>query len=194
MNSKPLPANHGAPIRIIVPGVAGARSVKWLDSIIVQSTESSNHYQKRDYKILPSDATDKETAAKYWDTTPALQDMPINSVISSPLSGDTVKADHEGTIIVQGYAVPQGPGGPVVKVEVSLDEGKTWRDAELDGERGKWTWALWQVRVPTLRGEKYHILSRATDKAGNFQRGVSPWNLRGVAYNGYGESSDVDVI
>lgn len=44
MNSKPLPANHGAPVRVTCPGIAGARSGKWLESITVQPTESQNHY------------------------------------------------------------------------------------------------------------------------------------------------------
>jgi len=194
MNSEPLSANHGAPVRVIAPGIAGARSVKWLDSITVQSFESENHYQKRDYKILPPDAIDKATAAKYWDATPALQDMPINSVIGSPQSGDTVRVKSDGMIAIQGYALPQGSKGPVVRVEISVDGGRSWKDAELSGERSKWSWALWEIQIPMKRGKGYHILSRATDKAGNRQRGDTPWNLRGVGYNGYGESRDVEVV
>ena len=67
MNGKPLTAKHGFPVRVIVPGVSGCRSVKWLDRITVQSQESTNLYQRYDYKILPPEATDKEMAKKYWD-------------------------------------------------------------------------------------------------------------------------------
>jgi sulfite oxidase len=65
-------------------GISGARSVKFLESITVQASETENHYQKRDCKILPPEATNKEEAEKFWDKFPALQDMPINSVIRVP--------------------------------------------------------------------------------------------------------------
>ena len=52
MNGKLLPARHGFPVRTIVPGVLGARSVKWLDSITVSDEESPNFYQRHDYKVL----------------------------------------------------------------------------------------------------------------------------------------------
>lgn len=106
MNNQPLPVNHGFPVRIIVPGVSGCRSVKWLDRITIQSEESKNLYQRYDYKRLPPEATDKETAKKFWDTTPALQDMPVNSVIAGPRCGETIKLSPSGTVEVKGYALP----------------------------------------------------------------------------------------
>jgi sulfite oxidase len=194
MNSKPLEVNHGAPVRIIAPGIAGARSVKWLECITVQAGESGNYYQQRDYKTLPPEATCAKEAERFWDATPAIQEMPINSVIGIPQSGETVRADADETIKVRGYALPQGSGGPVVKVEVSMDEGRSWKEAELSGERSKWSWTLWETRLHVARGKKQRILSRATDKAGNMQRGDSQWNLRGIAYHGYGEARDIGVL
>lgn len=200
MNGNTLPVNHGYPVRVIVPGIAGARSVKWLDRITVQSEESRNFYQQRDYKILPPEATDKEAAMKYWDITPAIQDMPINSVIASPQTGELVPLpvlSVAGTIEVRGYALPQGDRGPVVKVEVSVDDGKTWMEADLlDGAdgKGKWCWVRWKASVKVERGPNRMIQSRATDKGGNVQESCPQWNLRGVGYNGYGQSKDVVVI
>lgn len=194
MNSEPLPAHHGAPVRIIAPGIAGARSVKWLSRITVQSSESENFYQKRDYKVLPPEATDKKAAEDFWDRTPAIQDMPVNSVIATPRNGDTLRVDEARTIEIRGYALPQGADGPVVKVEVSVDDCKTWKEAELIADDGgKWCWALWKIRIKMPVGDKQCIFSRATDKAGNIQVGHPAWNLRGVAYNGYGESRDLKV-
>ena len=106
MNSKPLPANHRAPVRIIAPGIAGARSVKCFQRIALQSTESDNFYQRRDYRILPPEATDKEKVKNYLDVTLALQDMLINSVTGSPWNGDALKLGVDGMIEFCGYALP----------------------------------------------------------------------------------------
>ena len=197
MNGRPLTPEHGYPVRVVVPGVSGCRSVKWLDSITVQPMESVNLYQRYDYKVLPPEATDKEAAAKYWDVTPALQDIPINSVVAEPQAGSIVNLSQNGTIVAKGYALPRGSDGPVVKVEVSTDDGKTWVEAEiLDSAqtRSKWSWALWMVHIQCSRGYKKRILSRATDAGGNIQNDpAGKWNLRGIAYDGYGESRDLTV-
>lgn len=58
MNGKPLPINHGYPVRILVPCVSGCRSVKWVDQITVQCEESTNLYQRKNYKRLPPEAID----------------------------------------------------------------------------------------------------------------------------------------
>ena len=197
MNGAPLTPEHGFPARIIVPGVAGARSVKWLDRITVQAEESPNFYQQHDYKILPPEAVDKESAAKYWGVTPPLMDMPINSVIASPQHGDELKLEEDGMAVIKGYALPQADQGPVVRVEVSIDGGREWEDAKLREESeggGKWCWVLWRVRLKLERGKVYNILCRATDKGGNEQTKNPQWNLRGVGYNGYGESRDVKIL
>ena len=197
MNGKRLPVKHGYPVRVVTPGIAGARAVKWLDRITVQPEESNNFYQQRDYKILPPEATDKEAAEQYWNVTPAIQDMPVNSVIAVPQSGETVELSSRGTTRVEGYALPQGDQGPVVKVEVSVDDGTTWRDAEILDHvepSGKWCWVLWKADVGLEKGDKRRVLSRATDKGGNTQPAVPQWNLRGVGYNGYGESRDLRIL
>ena len=124
---------------------------------------------------------------------PAGANMPINSVIGSPQNGDTIKLGADGMIEIRGYALPQGADGPVIKVEVSVDEGETWKEAELIGERGKWSWVLWRVHMKVKSGDKQRIFSRATDKVGNVQCANPEWNLRGVAYNGYGESRNLTV-
>lgn len=194
MNDKPLPINHGYPVRIIAPGIAGARSVKWLDRITVQDSESKNFYQQRDYKILPPEATNRKEAEKYWARTAAIQDMPVNSVIGIPESDSKVTLDAAGTVLVRGYALPKGDQGPVVQVEVSADGGKTWVPAQLQADRSKWCWVLWQARLRMPRGPAGRILSRATDAGGNVQEAHPQWNLRGVGYNGYGESRNLHIV
>jgi sulfite oxidase len=201
MNGQPLTPNHGFPVRVVTPGIAGARSVKWLDRITVQLTESSNFYQQHDYKILPEEVDTVETAKNWWQKVPAIQDMPVNSVIAVPASESKVQRDKDGLVEVKGYALPSGQDGPVVKVEVSGDNGETWVGAELieagspeEGVSLKWSWTLWQAKVKMTPGSGKKVWSRAVDKGGNVQESFPRWNLRGVAYNGYGEAKDLEVI
>ena len=197
MNGKPLPVHHGFPVRMIVPGVSGCRSVKWLNRITVQLEESKNYYQRYDYKRLPPEATDVEEAKKYWDKTPALQDMSINSVIAKPKTGDVVRLSQSGTVQVKGYAIPYSNHGPVTQVEVSADDGKTWKDATIivgGSQEDKWCWALWNTEISLERSQGQRLLSRATDAGGNVQNAHPVWNLRGLGYDGYGEARDLTVL
>jgi sulfite oxidase len=209
MNGHPLTPEHGAPIRALFPGILGARSVKWLNKVTVQLPESDNHYMQRDYKILPPDATDCLKAETYWDATPAMMDMPVNSIIGLPAAGSRVVLDADGCVDVRGYALPAGMDGPVVRVQVSGDGGESWVDAKLnfggvDGARGietvesrrkvRWAWCLWNAKVKVKKGVGRKIVSKAADSGGNVQPKECQWNLRGVAYNAWAEVEDLEVV
>jgi sulfite oxidase len=210
MNGAPLTVNHGFPLRIVIPGIAGARWVKWLDTVTVQEHESTNFYMQRDYKILPPEVETRKQADDYWHKVKPMQGLPVNSAICRPESGDRVLAGRE--LEVAGYAMPQGDDGPVVQVEVSTDEGKTWEDATIlfpsvkelakpeAADKYKWCWAIWQYKMPAdktkLIDKATKIWSRATDAGGNMQtvEDNRRWNLRGVGYNGFGEVTGLKVL
>ncbi|OAX77940.1 hypothetical protein ACJ72_07756 [Emergomyces africanus] len=201
MNGKPLQPAYGYPVRVVVPGVAGARWVKWLDTISVGPNESPNFYQQHDYKILPPEVTSWKIAEDYWPKFPSMQCMPVNSVVAVPNDGETVTLPASGKLEVKGFAVPAGAQGPVTRVEVSADGGETWVDAELDDggdsfnkTKSKWSWVLWRAELQVEKGSNKTIYSRATDAGGNTQQEMSLWNLRGVGYNGYGASWNVCVV
>ncbi|GAA5980485.1 hypothetical protein JCM10908_001667 [Rhodotorula pacifica] len=120
MNHAMLEPAHGFPLRLVVPGVIGARSVKWLERIIIRDHESDNFYQARDYKVLPPEAT-PETKAEFLKQTPAMQEFPLNSVICSPADGETIEisSGDKASIPVKGYAV--GSNGTRIKsIEIAL--------------------------------------------------------------------------
>lgn len=205
MNGAPLSAEHGAPVRALVPGVAGARSVKWLNGVTVQKADCSNFYMTHDYKILPPEADTVERAKSWWGRVEPMMGMPINSVVGVPKSGSTVVLDSDGKVEVRGYAVPAGADGPVRKVEVSGDDGRNWVDAELDfGEhdvaseegrkKAKWSWCLWRARVRVDKGEGRKVVCRAFDWGANAQTEHGVWNLRGVGYNAWGLAKDLRVV
>ena len=123
-----------------------------------------------------------EQAEEYWSRVPPLLANPLNSVISST----NVAHQH---LHVKGYAV-SGPAGQVKKVSVSIDDGKSWWPAKITYQEGHWSWTLWEATVPLPGGERDHhgtVYSRAEDENGNAQSRDTDWNLRGVAYAGYGE-------
>src|SRR6185312_10581229 len=123
MNGQPLTAEHGFPLRTVVPGYIGARSVKWPTKIVVSDRPSPNHYVAEAYKIIRSDSKDELSAAN------PIYSYSINAAICSPAIGDRLKA---GRTKLTGYALAAGePGCTLDKVEVSRDGGRTWMTANV---------------------------------------------------------------
>ena len=83
MNGQPLPRIHGGPVRVVVPGYIGARSVKWVSAITVQPVPSENYFQALDYRILPPE-TDPDTAAPGEGIS--LSTLPLNCDILVPVT------------------------------------------------------------------------------------------------------------
>ncbi|GAA5862867.1 hypothetical protein JCM8547_006574 [Rhodosporidiobolus lusitaniae] len=119
-NGQPLEQAHGAPIRLVVPGVIGARSVKWLERIVLREYESDGFYQQRDYKILPPEAT-SETKEEYLKHTPAMMEYPLCAEICEPSDGATVELGtaSSSTLTVKGYAMG-AHGIPISAVHVTF--------------------------------------------------------------------------
>ncbi|KAL6785904.1 hypothetical protein ACKKBG_A00640 [Auxenochlorella protothecoides x Auxenochlorella symbiontica] len=186
MNGAPLTRDHGAPLRVIVPGTAGCRSVKWVTKIVPSGEEADSLWQRRDYKAFsPSVGWDEVD----WDSAPAIQAMPVTSLICEPAPGARVEPGD--LVTVKGYAW-SGGGNRVIRVDVTADGGATWHTAELEGveqEEGRnWAWVLWsaEVEVPGTPGE-VEIAAKATDASYNTQpEAPGPiWNLRGVNCNSW---------
>ncbi|XP_063222455.1 sulfite oxidase isoform X2 [Bacillus rossius redtenbacheri] len=189
MNGAPLSRDHGYPVRVVVPGIVGARNVKWLGRIVVSGEESSSHWQQNDYKGF-SPSTDWDTVD--FSKSPAIQELPVTSAICTPLEGSTVRPVG-GKITVRGYAY-SGGGHKVVRVDVTADGGKTWHVAKLTDEDKDskpyqyWAWSLWKAEVPVPEGAKeVELWSKAVDSSYNTQPESfeNIWNLRGVLSNAY---------
>ena len=104
--------------------------------------------------------------------------LPLNSVIAY---ADFIS---DRTLHVKGYALP-GPSGNVAAVDITMDGGQAWLPTKLIYQGSKWGWTLWETEVDCAE-ENGKIYSRAADVAGNVQPKEGAWNLRGVAYNGWG--------
>ncbi|GIL59243.1 hypothetical protein Vafri_13880 [Volvox africanus] len=199
MNGQPLSADHGAPLRVIVPGVTGARSVKWLRRIIPSASESSSHWQQRDYKAF-SPNVDWDSVE--WTSAPALQEPPVTSTICEPAPGTPVSVS-DGEITLRGYAW-SGGGRGIIRVDVSTDGGTTWTAAKLlpppqgapppGSYTGAWAWTLWEATLPLPKPAAegngpatLQLVCKAVDSSYNNQPDtISPiWNLRGIVNNAW---------
>jgi sulfite oxidase len=179
MNGAPLTALHGFPLRLVVPGYIGARSVKWLKRIIVQAAPSDNYFQAQAYRLFGPDVTPENVN---WDAGLMLGELPINAVITSPQAGSQLPA---GSIEVQGYAIAGG-NRCVARVDLSADEGRSWITTDLEGDDRPWTWRLWHTRLNLAPGE-HHLIVRAFDSAANSQPEDirSVWNFKGYMNNAW---------
>ncbi|KAI8471760.1 MAG: Oxidoreductase, molybdopterin-binding domain-containing protein [Monoraphidium minutum] len=192
MNGAPIPRDHGGPLRAIVPGVVGARNVKWLARVEAAPRESQGFWQQSDYKAF-SPGTDWDNVD--WNSAPAIQDMNIVSAICSPAPGTEI-GTSEGEITVKGYAW-SGGGKAIVRVDVSLDGGASWAPAPLTShpanESGRaWAKTLYSLTLPLPEGVakdggSLDVVVKATDETYNTQpESAGPvWNARGVCNNSW---------
>ena len=179
MNGRPLPRAHGGPVRVVVPGYIGARSVKWVTTITVRPAPSENYFQALDYRILPPEA-DADTVAEGEGIS--LSSLPLNCDILVPTDGDHVDA---GALTIRGWALA-GDGHGIGRVDVSLDGGHSWRQAELHSAPSRWAWWPWSLSVDVAPGP-LSITARAWEDTGITQpESPAPlWNPRGYGNNAW---------
>lgn len=172
MNGQPLLPQHGAPLRIIVPGWYGMASVKWLTGIEASTTRFDGFQQIQGY---------------HYRTVPGEQGTPITrilvkSLIRPPGVPDWVTRKRwmqAGTVTLEGRAW-SGGGVPIAKVEVLLDG--SWREAELLPRMGRYAWTGWRIDWTATPGV-HQLMCRATDAEGNTQPLHSAYDVAGFGNN-----------
>jgi DMSO/TMAO reductase YedYZ molybdopterin-dependent catalytic subunit len=171
MNGEPLPAVHGFPLRVIVPGIYGMKSVKWISKIELVNYDFKGYWEKRG-----------------WSDEAVI---PVRSQILMPMNGKTIPAGH----YVMGGIAFGGRYG-IGRVQVSLDDGDTWHDAELKTPLSKWSWTLWRYDWEPSEAGEHTLKVRGFDRQGKVQESASlfakilgtfPDGARGL------ESVDVEV-
>jgi len=175
MNGEPLAPAHGAPLRLVVPGVIGARSVKWLGEITVQDEPSDNYFQSVAYRLLPPDAAEGEIGQM-------LGDIFVTVAIAAPPDGARLPA---GLVTLRGYALGGG-GSAITRVELSGDDGQSWTTAGLLAENRPWAWQLWQGTLELPPGP-HTLAARAFDARGGCQPAAvaQTWNAKGYMNNAW---------
>lgn len=148
MNGEPLPKKHGFPLRAIVPGIYGMKHVKWLSKIELVNYNFKGYWEKRGWS---DDAI-----------------IPIKSQILMPMEGKSIPA---GNYVIGGIAFAGRYG--ISRVQISLDRGKTWNDAEIKAPLSKWAWTLWRYDWRPSKEGSYEITVRGIDRAGKIQESKS---------------------
>ena len=208
MNGEMLRPDHGKPLRAVIPGQIGGRSVKWLKRLIITEEPSDNWYHIYDNRVLPTMVSPEESAnnPKWWtDDRYAIYDLSTNSA--------TVYPAHEEQLCLvngpqkyraRGYAYGGG-GRRITRVELSIDKGRSWklanveypedlyREADQDLFGGRldmswretcFCWAFWSLDflVSELAGAN-DILLRAMDESMNVQPRDMYWSVLGMMQN-----------
>jgi DMSO/TMAO reductase YedYZ molybdopterin-dependent catalytic subunit len=174
MNGEPLPHAHGGPLRLIVPGYSGVNNIKYIKRLAFTTAETDAAIQKTGYRISPP-------GTKGDPSFPAVWEMDSKSWINSPAA----EAGPARAGWVQIHGVAMGGMNAVRRVEVSLDGGKTWRDARLVGpDLGRYAWRQFVLQVELKPGT--HVMaSRVTDAQGNVQVETSTDNAGGYLNSGW---------
>jgi DMSO/TMAO reductase YedYZ molybdopterin-dependent catalytic subunit len=169
VDGAPLLPDHGFPLRLVLPGWVGIASIKWLGSLEVSKSELSSPWNTKWYRMTGGD-------------------FPADS---PPLTVNPVRSAWE-----LGWAatLPARPvrltgrswsgAAPIVRVDVSVDGGRSWRRAVLDRtcreERG---WQRWSILWAQPRRGSHELLARATDALGRTQPAVAAYNDGGYFFD-----------
>lgn len=184
MNGEPVPHAHGGPLRLIVPGYSGVNNVKYVKRLAFTADQTDAGIQATRYRIAPLGT--KESPAM-----PAVWEMDPKSWINSPLpDGGPLR---RGWVQITGVAMG-GTQAPR-RIEVSLDGGRTWRDATFIGPNlGRFAWRPFVMPVELAPG-KYTLASRVTDSQGRVQVETTPENVGGYLNSGWrAHAVTVDVV
>jgi DMSO/TMAO reductase YedYZ molybdopterin-dependent catalytic subunit len=149
MNGAPLPDRHGYPLRVIVPGYFGEKHVKWLTRIEVTNANAKGFYEAQGW------GPDFITPTRSRIDVPDPESWLSLSQLSAPLE-------------VKGMAYGGDRG--ISRVELSFDDGKTWRDVEIYYAGGDLGWSLWRTDWLPEQPGNYALVARATDGKGNVQQ------------------------
>jgi len=176
MNGEDLPVLNGFPLRLIVPGYYGTYWVKHLNEITVIDGVFDGFWMKSAYRIpdTPCNCVEPGTAPK---ATIPINRFTVRSFITSVPDGAKLRA---GRTMLRGIAFDGGKG--IKEVAVSTDGGKTWAQAKLGKDLGRYSFREWKLPVKLAAGP-HELKVRATSNGGETQPDEPRWNPAGYLRN-----------
>jgi DMSO/TMAO reductase YedYZ molybdopterin-dependent catalytic subunit len=180
MNGAPLPHYNGFPVRLVLPGWTGTYWMKHLVSIEAATKPFAGFWMKSAYRI-PNGKFPivQHFVSQMTAVNEPITEMVVNSMITAPADGDTLRAGQ--TAEIRGVAWDAGYG--IGRVEISTDGGETWREAELGKDVGRFGFRSFRYAFSPRRPGRYQVLAKATNTLGQTQAEKLIFNQAGYHNN-----------
>ncbi len=178
MNDKPLPLLNGYPLKLVVPGWYATYWVGMLNEIKVYNDTFKGYWMKKAYLVPKGVTNGDEKHDKLAKDVVPISKMDVRSIFVNPEPNTIIKANENCAL--EGLAFDGGDG--ITKVEISVDNGKTWQATKLNPELGKYTWRRWKYSWKPTAAGKYTIKVKATNSKGETQP-PHQWNRSGYMRN-----------
>ncbi|WP_033924229.1 SorA family sulfite dehydrogenase catalytic subunit [Sphingomonas sp. 35-24ZXX] len=177
MNGEELPFLNGYPLRLVVPGHYGTYWVKHLNEINVVDQDFDGYWMKTAYRIPDNDCRCVEPGTKPDKTRPIAR-FNVRSFLTSHTDGAQVAAGK--TTELRGIAF--AGGDPVKRVWVSPDDGRSWQEAKLGEDLGRYSFREWKMGLTLAKG-RHPVRVRAETAAGEVQPLAASWQPAGYMRN-----------
>ncbi len=166
MNGAPLPHWNGFPARLVVPGWTATYWMKHLTNIDAVPQAYQGFWMKSAYRIPKGKfpLVDRFLTQETEVNTP-ITEMVVNSLMTNIENGQQVPVGRP--LVVRGVAWDAGYG--IATVHVSVDGGKSWQEANLGQDYGRFSWRQWQFPIAHPKRGKLTIMARASNRAGSTQ-------------------------
>lgn len=178
MNGEELPMLNGFPLRLIVPGHYGTYWVKHVNEITVVDEQFNGYWMDPAYRVPDNTCNCVEPGAAAKKTRPITR-YNVRSFITSLADGDKVNLGR--SLTVRGITFDGGYG--IVEVLFSEDGGKTWREAQLGKDLGKYSFREWTMPFTPKQAGVYELKVKATNRIGQSQPSEALWNPAGYMRN-----------
>ena len=178
MNGKPLTMLNGFPARLIVPGLYATYWVKSLSDISVNTKAFEGFWMNPAYRIPDNECGCIPPGSKPGRTVP-INRMSTRSLIITPTEGETLKTNRP--VNITGVAFSGGYG--IKDVIVSTDGGRTWTQASLGKDLGKYSWIQFSLPWKPAKAGTYTLMAKATNGIGDSQPFDGLWNPAGYLWN-----------
>jgi DMSO/TMAO reductase YedYZ molybdopterin-dependent catalytic subunit len=179
MNGQPLPQWNGAPVRLVVAGWTATYWVKHLTSIRVEPKAFDGFWMKSAYRIPTGKFPGARFASQENEQTTPITEILINSLVTSHTDGERLVRGKPAELA--GWAWDGGNG--ISTVEISLDQGQSWRPAQLGEVPSAYSWRGFRMALDTSKAGPVHIAVRATGRNGARQPEKLTPNPAGYHHN-----------